>query len=539
MPALHRLAVAMLIVAFSAIQAVALDIEKARRDAGLLAQALELGASGNWQGAQSLVAGTDDVMRDIVLWRKLRAGEGSWTEYQGYTARRPNWPGQTQLKKIFGIEEGGGGPVLSGIARDSYNAFRKLYGAKKYDEAAVYLGDVTQHLDRLGVPSVWADRRRRLARRALRMGDARLAYRLASQHFLNASNGYNYADLEWLAGWISLRYLNDPGRATGHFERFAASVETPISLGRAGYWAGRAHEALGNRAEAERWYGLGAQHQTSFYGQLAAAKIGAPGDQEIAKQTLTNWRTHPALSTDDVRAAALLHYAGEDRLAFATFSALGSVIEGEAALSALGSLTLDLGKPHYAVRIAKAAARKGIVLPPIYYPLHDLAGYADRVEPALAMSIARQETELNPEAVSPAGARGLMQLMPATAKRVAGWIDEEYSRSRLTQDWRYNARLGQTYLARRTNQFNGSYVMAAAAYNAGAHRVDQWIGSYGDPRLRGSTLEDMIDWMETIPFRETRNYVQRVMEGLYVYRARLTGRAGPMTIEQDLMRGVF
>ncbi len=118
---------------------------------------------------------------------------------------------------------------------------------------------------------------------------------------------------------------------------------------------------------------------------------------------------------------------------------------------------------------------------------------------------------------------------------MAGWIGEKYSRDRLTEDWRYNARLGQTYLARRINQFNGSYVLAAAAYNAGANRVDKWIAAYGDPRLAGT---DIVDWIETIPFSETRNYVQRVMEGLYVYRARLSGEAGPMTIEKDLARGL-
>ncbi len=165
----------------------------------------------------------------------------------------------------------------------------------------------------------------------------------------------------------------------------------------------------------------------------------------------------------------------------------------------------------------------------------ELARYASKIEPALAMSIARQETELNQRAISPAGARGLMQLMPRTAKKVASWIGESYSRDRLLDDWQYNARLGQSYLAEQIITFGGSYVLAAAAYNAGPHRVDQWIGEYGDPRLPGT---DMIDWIENIPFSETRNYVQRVMEGLWIYRARLAGEAGPMTIEADLARGV-
>ena len=146
------------------------------------------------------------------------------------------------------------------------------------------------------------------------------------------------------------------------------------------------------------------------------------------------------------------------------------------------------------------------------------------------MAIARQESELNIEAISPAGARGLMQLMPGTAKKVSGWLDMPYNKARLTTDWQYNATLGQTYLARRLDQFGGSVAMAAAAYNAGAGRVDRWIERYGDPRAPGV---DVIDWIETIPFRETRNYVQRVLEGLQVYRNRIAGGPVPFRVLED------
>jgi soluble lytic murein transglycosylase len=366
------------------------------------------------------------------------------------------------------------------------------------------------------------------------MGRHTRAYHLASRHHLAPSDGYAYADCEWIAGWVALRKLEEPERALAHFQRFEAAVETPISVARAGYWLGRTYAAMDEPARALRWYSVAAEHQTAFYGQLAAQEIGARGDARLAARDLPNWRVSPALRSDDVRLAAILHFAGEDSLAFQTFSHLGREMSGGAALGALGSLALELEQPHVAVRIAKHAARKGVVIHPAYYPLHDLAGYAREIEPALAMSIARQETELNPRAISPAGARGLMQLMPSTAQKVAGWLGEPYSRSRLTEDWRYNARLGQRYLAERIRQFGGSYVLAAAAYNAGAHRVDDWVGRYGDPRLPGV---DVIDWIETIPFRETRNYVQRVIEGLYVYRARLSGEAGQMTILQDLTRG--
>jgi soluble lytic murein transglycosylase len=183
----------------------------------------------------------------------------------------------------------------------------------------------------------------------------------------------------------------------------------------------------------------------------------------------------------------------------------------------VGALALDLGRPDAAVRTAKSAAAAGHVLMDIYYPVTDLADDAQGIEPALALAIARQESELNPEAVSPAGARGVMQLMPATAERVARDLGLRYDRGRLTRDPAYNARLGSAYMADMLARYGGAPILAAAAYNAGPHRVDDWLARFGDPRRD----VDPIDWIESIPFRETRNYVQRVMEGLHVYRARL------------------
>ena len=516
----------------------ALDLNQARASGAVVAEALALGNRGDWRGAEARTARLgDQVADDIILWRKLRAGAGTRAEYQDYVSRRDNWPGGSILRKVVlgtNADDEGSAP-LTGAARANWRELSRLWKRKRYDQAEALLAKITGDRHKLGNPDVWANRRAVLVRRANRRGRAETAYKLASQHQMTPEAGYIYSDQEWLAGWIALRKLRDPRRALSHFERFHASVETPISLGRGGYWVGRAHEALGDSEAARRWYGIAAAHQTSFYGQLAAAKIGAPGIQTLASGTLPDWSKIPALRSDDARAAVLLHYAGEARLAFLMFSDLSKRLDGGAALGALARLGLDLGEPHFAVRVAKNAARKGVILYAAYYPVTDLAGYASKIEPALAMAIARQETELNERAISPAGARGLMQLMPRTAEKVAGWIGEPYSRSRLLDDWRYNARLGQTYLSRRIGQFSGSYAMAAAAYNAGASRVDQWVEAYGDPRLPGT---DMIDWIETIPFSETRNYVQRVLEGLYVYRSRLSGKAGPMTIDQDLARGV-
>jgi soluble lytic murein transglycosylase len=528
-------AVLLLSLAVAARPAMALDMQQAERDGRVVAEALAMGAQGDWASAESYVAGSDRLLQDIVLWRKLRAGKGSASEYQDYLSRRGSWPGHTQLRRVvYGERSGGGSAGLSGSARESWNSFSRAFKRRQYERAGEILRAVSTSAAALGAPEVWAKRRLSLARRAAREGFHQAAYDMAANHFLSPVVGYSYSDCEWVAGWVALRKLNNPQLAIGHFRKFRDSVETPISIGRGGYWLGRAYEAAGNQAEAQRWYADGARFQTSFYGQLAAAKIGQAGDQQLAQGGLPDWRTHPAMRGDDVRLGATLYYADQDRLAMAVFNKLGQTLP-EGALAPLTRMVLDLGQPHYAVRIAKKAARRGVVIHPAYYPLLEISKYATKVEPAFALSIARQETELNPRAVSPAGARGLMQLMPGTAKKVAGWIGEEYSRGRLTTDWRYNVRLGETYLARRTEQFSGSYVMAAAAYNAGASRVDRWNGEFGDPR---TGQIDILDWMEQIPFDETRNYVQRVMEGLYVYRARLAGRAGPMTIEEDLGRGI-
>jgi soluble lytic murein transglycosylase len=522
---------------FTSFQASALGLADAKAGGAIVAEALEFGEKGDWAGAEAVAARSPDlVVRDIVLWRKLRASAGSIEEYQSFTTRRGGWPGQESLAiAVFGerTRPEPVGPV--GAAAVNWKKFGKLMRSDRYDQAEALLATITSDRNKLGIPKLWAKRRGLLARRAARLGRAELGYVLASQHHLETGDGYSFSDMEWLAGWIALRKLGDPARALVHFQRFNLSVGTPISLGRGGYWLGRAYEAMGDTVNASVWYRAAAAHQTSFYGQLAAAKLGEPGDARIVATDLPDWTKSPALRSDDVRAGVLLHYAGKGKLAFLMFSHLGKRMEGGAVLRALAGLGLELGQPHYAIRVAKNAARKGILIYPAYYPVTELAGYASKIEPALAMAIARQETELNQRAISPAGARGLMQLMPRTAKKVANRNGESYSRDRLTDDWQYNARLGQSYLAEQVLTFGGSYVMAAAAYNAGPNRVDKWIGAYGDPRLGGT---DMIDWIETIPFSETRNYVQRVMEALYVYRARISGVAGSMTIEQDLARGV-
>ncbi len=385
--------------------------------------------------------------------------------------------------------------------------------------------------DSLGRPDKWANRRRSFARQAMREGNAVLAYQIASRHFL--TRGSSYADLEWLSGYLSLRKLGDAGRAVQHFKRFRAAIASPISMGRAGYWLGEAYVAAGDDARAFAAFSMAAQYQTSFYGQLAASRAGAPPDAALAGAEFPpDWTKALFLAQANVRAGILFYFAGEPARAkmFITLAASRLDLRGRATLA---QLMIDLDQPHIALRIAKAAAIRGDVLPTPYYPLHDLAKFAKAVPPELALAIARQESELNVAARSPVGALGLMQIMPATAKKVARELNINFSEARLAADWQYNARIGTAYLAQMLARFNGSALLAAAAYNAGPNRAARWIKDYGDPRLASV---DAVDWIEGIPYRETRNYVMRVLEAQFVYRARISGQVGPLTLATELQQ---
>ena len=221
-----------------------------------------------------------------------------------------------------------------------------------------------------------------------------------------------------------------------------------------------------------------------------------------------------------VRAGALFSLAGDEaRAALFLRHAAGTLPAPQRA--ALAQMAIDTARPHLGVRIAKDAAADGVLIPSQYYPLHAMAEGDWPIPTELALAIARQESEFNPRAVSPAGARGLMQLMPGTAREVSDRLGVAFDLGRLTADPIYNARLGAAYLLRMLDAYDGSYLLAAAAYNAGPGRVREWLEAFGDPR--GPDV-DAVLWIESIPFEETRNYVMRVLESLHVYRARLRAR---------------
>ena len=360
-----------------------------------------------------------------------------------------------------------------------------------------------------------------LTRQLLADGRAADAYAVASGHA--PLTGEAAADADFLAGFIALRFLHDPASALAQFQTLAASSGAAITQGRAWYWIGRAQAALGQDPHAA--YEKSAAWPTTFYGQMAilaldpspaalAARITALHDPAYTQAQALDFTGHEV-----VRAAALLAAWGDPRRAGAFLLRMGVLAPDAASQSLAARLAIGLGLPDIAVFLARHAGFEGGGLPQAGWPMAAEVPSTAGVDPALALGLIRQESSFDAAAVSPAGARGLMQLMPATARNVAG---HPVSLASLTLDPSMNISLGTRYFAGLMDRFGNTAPLAIAAYNAGPHRVDSWLAANGDPR---TGPVDMIDWIELIPFGETRNYVQRVLENAEIYRARL-GESG-------------
>ncbi|MEQ1810833.1 MAG: lytic transglycosylase domain-containing protein [Terricaulis sp.] len=378
--------------------------------------------------------------------------------------------------------------------------------------------------------------RRLYVPRAMRAGNYQLAYQLVSNHGL--TSGESFADAEWLSGWISLRYLSNPQRAAEHFSHLADNVSSPVSLSRALYWRAEAQRALGNTGESERLFNEAARFNFTYYGQLAAtrgnrtAELSLPETAQVSDAARTRFNNREL-----VRALRVMAEVGAQRDFESIAFYLDDTLDDPMEMELLSQLAREQSYHRTALRSAKAGLFRNVVAVSSAYPLIDLPATVQsqgRIEPALVLAIIRQESEFDAGAISNANARGLMQLIPSTAQLQARREGMTYERAALTTDPQYNMTLGSAHLADLVNNFNGSYVLAIASYNAGSSRANEWIADWGDPR---SPNVDVVDWIELIPFSETRNYVQRVTENLQVYRYRLAGHPTPITLEQDLKRG--
>lgn len=410
--------------------------------------------------------------------------------------------------------------------------WRRLKG-KEADARALLIGAkaVEDHA------SLWWQERRILARNALEAGASRDAYRLVSAHGL--TGGSAFAEAEFLAGWIALRHRGDAKTALKHFTKLHDGVSAPISLSRAAYWAGRAAEATADAPGAKLWFERAAAWPATYYGQLAAARAqGKAAPLFTAAEPVPPVNDEKLPGHDLLAAAHMLALLGEDELVTPFVLRLGELARGPADHRAIAKIAVDISRPDLAVRAAKLAASRGFVSVDSLYPLASLplADADRRLEQAIIFAITRQESQFDPIARSPAGALGLMQLMPATAKQIAKKVGIKILDADLTRKQALNIRLGSRFLADLISGFDGSYVLAIAAYNAGPGNVRKWLKTNGD--LIGNGTADPIDWIESIPFEETRNYVQRVLEGVQVYRWRLGQPSSGAQLERDLVRGI-
>lgn len=419
--------------------------------------------------------------------------------------------------------------ALAGDAGLAYERFIWRMKRDLYDGALELILARSGSAADLGRPEEWAPRRAVLTRWLMRQNRPAEAYRVASSHHL--TGGGAYADLEFLSGFVALRRLNDPARALVHFRHLEAGVSTPISLARAFYWQGRAHEAAGAADQARAAYERAAQHQTAYYGLLAAERLGRDLDPALLSDDRpADWRGAGWTKSSVHEAAQLLLKAGDLTQAKRFWLHLAES-QDATGLAQMGEMALAMDQPHVAVLIGKAAAERGIILTRPYFPAPAIVPDGLAVSRAFALAISRRESEFDPAARSHADARGLMQLLPGTAKLVAPKAGLPYEPARLTTDPAYNATLGSHYLAGLVEEFGPSIALVASGYNAGPGRPRRWIEEYGDPRRADV---DVIDWVESIPFTETRTYVMRVVEGVVIYRAKLRGSSGPVKVTAEL-----
>ncbi|MDZ5696234.1 lytic transglycosylase domain-containing protein [Chelativorans sp. M5D2P16] len=432
--------------------------------------------------------------------------------------------------------ESDAGKLLDAVPEDQRSAgylfakARFLRRSGKFQEAAEAMLSAPEDPETLIDPDEWWFERRVLSRELLDVGEPETAYRIAASHA--GGSPVSRADAAFHAGWYALRGLDDPARAAAHFADIAEVAEGPISRARAFYWLGRAAEA-GGPGEAGDHYERAAAHGTAFYGQLAAAKLGS--------RTIATDQSEPSFrerarfaSREAVQAIRRLEQAGHEWRAHILYRDLAEALPSTGELTLLAAMAERRGNHYMALRVGKIAAARGLEIGTLAHPVGAIPATAtiSAAGKALAYAIARQESEFNVGAVSGAGARGLLQLMPATAREMAKKSGLPYSAPRLTSDAAYNATLGAAYLGEQLARFDGSYILTFIGYNAGPSRARQWVARYGDPRDR--PIEEVVDWIERIPFTETRHYVQRVMENYQFYKMRLTGN---MEIEKDLTRG--
>jgi soluble lytic murein transglycosylase len=444
--------------------------------------------------------------------------------------------------RIAMLGKGGNKALLDAVpaaARDDigykFARIQMLRRAEQLAEAVALIKTIPNPLDKSHDFDEWWIERRVLARALLDIGDAKNAYLVARD--ATPPNRDNYrAEHQFMAGWIALRFLREPSNAYGHFSKVAEGNDNPIAQSRGAYWLGRAAEAMNRQQEARTHYREAARHPTAYYGQIARAKAGL-GELTLNPLPALSGEQRAKMAQSEVVRAVELLYAVEARdLAWIMMSDVGDKSTDTAVMVMLAELTAKYRDARGMLLLGKYALARGYALDHAAFPNVGVPDYnpiGPPVEPAMVYSIVRQESWFNQKTVSSANALGLMQVTPPAGRYVAKKFNAVFDEKRLLSDMAYNVQMGAAELGDVVRDYRGSYIMAFAAYNAGRGRVRDWVGRFGDPR---DPKVDPIDWVERIPFAETRNYVQRVMENVQVYRIRFGG-GSRLLIEADLRRG--
>ncbi|MDC0532109.1 lytic transglycosylase domain-containing protein [Candidatus Pelagibacter ubique] len=387
----------------------------------------------------------------------------------------------------------------------------------RIDSSLEILFSIKNNKDYLVRPDKWWVERAIMTRALIYKNKYETAYKVASQHSLD--KGSEFAEAEWLSGWIALSFLNDPILAVDHFNNFYQNISYPISLARGAYWLGRSYEKIGDKRQSEDWYREATKYLTTYYGQLAFLKINPSQNFELEEQAdvKDDYRKY-FYNKELVKITHLLNELNKDKYTKNILRHLANdnIASGSEILAA--ELATNISRYDFAIQVSKLASYEKRFHNTFNYPIISVPQYVNGrkiPETAFILSLIRQESEFDMRANSHVGAQGLMQIMPYTAKLVAKQAKLPYSKSRLTSDPEYNINLGSHYIAGLILQYDGAYPFATAAYNAGPKRVKHWKKINKDPQKKQI---DFVDWVELIPFKETRNYVQRVMENYNVYR---------------------
>ena len=430
-----------------------------------------------------------------------------------YTAR------QILMSKSYGVDNAikNVPPKLKNDAGLNYDRLKWRRKRGRVDDSLDIIFKVKNSKDYLVRPDKWWKERAIMARALIYKKKYELAYKVSSEHSLDA--GPEFAEAEWMSGWIALSFLNDPILAIDHFNNFYQNVGYPISLSRGAYWLGRSYEKIDDKKQSQQWYEEASKYLTTYYGQLAHLKIKPNETFELVEQQkITDEYKKYFYKKDLVKIVYLLDELNKDKYTKHILKHLANdnIENGSEILAA--ELSTNISRYDFAIQISKLASYEKRFHNDYNYPIISTPKYINGrkiPETAFILSIIRQESEFDMTANSHAGAQGLMQLMPYTAKLVSKQAKLPYSKPRLTRDPEYNINLGSHYIAGLILQYDGAYPFATAAYNAGPKRVKYWKKINKNPQKK---QVDYVDWVELIKFKETRNYVQRVMENYNVYR---------------------